>query len=261
MQKNLRLWRKFQSMKTNPQIKLRHLDLLSKENVDLKTIFKDVLVYNRWKFWKIFAFIKQIKELSQTINEHRNTDFKTIGESDNCSIKRPDSIDDIPLIAMLELCGLFDKNVDDTEMGELIIHTISIACFSSNRQGKFDLNSKEFKDFRRDVGDCELIPAMGLYKWISNAVDESASEWQRAFFEVEVIDKDFVQAGGNMLDKFNVLTTIQNTAKDFNYSFEDAQQVPYGLTQANSLKAATTGRIQTNMNEIAEARMRSQRNN
>lgn len=242
-----------------PQIRLRHLDYISQPKVDLKTIFKDVLVYNRWKFWRIFAFIKQVRQLSKIIEEYRNIDVKKVEEVENFSIKRPSSIDEIPLIAMLELRGLFDKDVEETPIGELIIHTITIACFNANYNKDFDINSKEFKEFKRTVEDSDLLSSMGLYRWISEAVDESSKEWQRAFFDVEVIDKDFIQAGGNMLEKFNVLATIKNTARDFNVTFDQAQQYSYGLTQANSLEAATRAKIQANMTDISEARMRAQR--
>ncbi len=248
-------------MKSKPQIRLRHLDLISKPKVDLKAIFKDVLTYNRWKFWKIFAFIKQIRELTSIIEQYRNTDFKKILESDDCKIKRPDSIDDIPLIAMLELHDLFDRDVEETAVGELIIHTITIACFNSNSDKEFDLRSKDFKEFKRTVEDSDLLSSMGLYRWISEAIDESSKDWQKSFFNVEVIDKDYIQAGGEMMDKFNVLSTIQNTAKDFNVNYKEALQIPYGLTQASSLKSATIARIQENMTNIAETRMRSQRGN
>lgn len=241
------------------RLKLKHLDLVSSEQVNYTDIAKELLQHKRWQFWKVFKFTKQLTELDKSITEIRNLDLKTVEESEDYIIKRPSSVDEITLIAMLELQGLFDADVEDIFIGELITHSIAIVCFTANVDGKFDIGSKEFLDFKKQVADSDLVGAMGLYRWISETFSNSAEDWNKAFFEVEVKNKEYEQAGGQMLDKFNVLATIRQTCADFNVNYDDALQMPYGITQANSLFNATRGYIETRMSDIAEARMKQER--
>lgn len=243
------------------RLKLKHLDAISKEKINYSVLAKDLLKYNRWKFWQMFSFVKKMEELHKHITEVRGLDFSNLEENELCTIKRPNEIDELPLIAMLELQGLFDRDVEEIGIGELIIQTISISCFSSNSSSKFDLSSKEFIDFRHKVSESDLVYSMGLYQWINTAFNQSSQEWNKAFFEVEIINNEYDQAGGKMMEKFNVLATIKNTCQDFNMDYYSAMQIPYGIVQATGLMKATAGYIESKMSDIAEARMRTDRRN
>lgn len=242
-------------------LKLKHLDLVSNEQVNYSAIARSLLKHKRWQFWKVFKFTKQLAELDKCITEVRNLDLKTVEEQDDYTIKRPSSVDEITLIAMLELQGLFDSGGEDILIGELITHSIAIVCFSANVEGNFSVGSKEFADFKKQVSESDLIGAMGLYRWISETFSSSAEDWNRSFFEVEIKNKEYDQAGGQMLDKFNVLATIRQTCADFNVNYDDALQMPYGITQANSLYNATRNFVESRMTDIAEARMKTDRRN
>ena len=241
------------------RLKLKHLDAISKEEINYSILAKDLLNYNRWKFWKMFSLVKKIDKLQKHILEIRSLDFTKIEESEFCTIKRPSEIDEMPLIAMLELQGLFDRDVEDIAIGELIIQTISISCFSANSSSKFDIESDEFADFRNKVSGSDLVYSMGLYQWINSSFNKSSQDWNKAFFEVEVINGEYDQAGGKMMEKFNVLATIKNTCQDYNMDYYSAMQIPYGIVQATGLMKATAGYVEHKMSEIAEARMRTDR--
>lgn len=243
------------------KLRLKHLDIISKDSISYKDLAKDLLNYNRWKFWKIFSFIREMEELNKHIAEVRSLDILKVEESPDCEVNRPDTIDEITLIAMLELQGLFDRDVDNIEVGELIAQTISITCYSANISGDFDLQSEEFLNFKQKVYDLDLVHAMGLYHWISATFNESYDGWNKAFFEVEIQNPEYDQAGGQMLNKFNVLGTIKTTCADFNTDYKGALQMTYGITQANSLMRATNAFVESRMSDIAEARMRSQQQN
>lgn len=240
---------------------MKHLDAISKEEINYNTLAKDLLKYNRWKLWRMFSFVKRMDELHKHITEVRSLDFTKIEESELCTINRPSELDEITLIAMLELQGLFDRDVEEIGIGELIIQTISIACFSANSSSKFDISSEEFTEFRNKVSESDLVYSMGLYQWINSAFNQSSQDWNKAFFEVEVINGEYDQAGGKMMEKFNVLATIKNTCQDFNMDYYSAMQIPYGIIQATGLMKATAGYVEHKMSEIAEARMRTERRN
>lgn len=240
-------------------LKLKHLDAISKENVDFKPILKDFISYNRWKFWKIFSFIKSIKNITNEIDMLRNIDFKKIDEYTDCRIKKPDGVDSIPFIAMIELQQLFGSDVNEKDMGDLMIDTISLACYSANRKEDFDSESESYLEFKKYVSETNLLHAVGLYKWIEREIDKSSLDWQQRFFNVEVEDKDYEAAGGSRMNQFNVLMTIKNTCIDFNIPYKEALLMPYGMTQANSLSKATQAHVQDTMSKIIESRMRQQR--
>lgn len=244
------------------KFKLKHLDIISKETVDYKELANIIGRFNKWKFWKVFKFIKSFKEMYVEIESFNTLDFTKIEEDPNCKIKRPESIDMIPFSAMVELQILFGSaNSPDREIGELVIDTISYSCYDSNCTVPFDSDSEAFKNFREEVANSELLPMIGLYRWIDASVTESQENWSNSFNQVEVFDKDYEQAGGSRMSQFNILMTIKNTCTDFNLPYKEALLMPYGMTQANSLAKATQAHIQHLMSQAIEERMRAERNN
>lgn len=240
-----------------PSIKLKHLGLISTEQVDIKPILFDNYRYNKWKVWKIFELIRFTKDLTFKINEVRQMDFSKAEEIESCSIKRPKTIDIISFAAMIEL-NQFIENADTEKDGieTLISNVIAMACFSANVSGDFDTEDVSYQKFLNTVLNSDLVEMMGLYQWISDALNASSEYWSQRFGEVEVEDKDYMQAGGKRMNQFNVLNTIKSTATDFNISYKEALQMSYGMTQANSLSKATAAFVQNNMEKIIEARMK-----
>ncbi len=125
----------------------------------------------------------------------------------------------------------------------------------------YDRESQEFQEFREKVLDSNLVDMLGLFNWVNSVVEESQARWAEAFFKVEVADPDYVQAGGDRMNQFNIINTIKNTCVDFNIPYKEALQMPYGMTQVNSLAKATQGHIQHLMTKSIERRMKMQREN
>lgn len=242
------------------EFKLKHLDIISAKQVDYSTLMKDVGEVNRWRSWKVFKFIETSKQLYHEVDIIRQMDVSKVRESEHCNIKRPNDIDIIPLSAMIELQMLFSNGSNsERPVGELIADMISIACFCANNAGDFDSDSEQFKTFKHQVQNSELIAMLGLYQWIDKAINKSSDIWDRRFKECEIIDKDYEQAGGSRMNQFSLILTIRNTCTDFCVTYQQALQMPYGITQANSLAKATQSHIQQIMTDIIEARMRSDR--
>lgn len=245
-----------------PSIKLKHLGLISSEQVDFKPILFDNYRYNKWKFWKIFELIRFTKDLTLRVNEVRQMDFSKAEEVEGCPIEKPKSIDIIPFASMIEL-NQFIENADTDKDGieTLIANVIAMACFSANVSTDFDTESTEYQKFLNAVLNSDLVQMMGLYQWITEALNKSSEYWTERFKDVEVIDKDYMQAGGDRMNQFNVINTIKSTATDFNISYKEALQMSYGMTQANSLSKATASFVQHNMEKIIEARMKRESSN
>lgn len=240
-------------------IKLKHLDILSSEEVDYTSLMKDISIYSKWRFWKIFEFIKLFSTVRQEVELVRQTEVKEVSENSNCKILRPESINSIPFMAMIDLQALFDRGGEEKTIGNLIIETISIACFSSNNKQDYDSESIEFSNFRQQVANENIFDMLGLYNWLDQSIVESQLMWEEQFSEVEVTDKDYDNAGGRRMNKFNVLVTIKSICQDFNVPYKDALQMSYGITQANSLAKATQSHIQHLMSIAIEERMRNKR--
>ncbi len=239
--------------------KIKHLDLISAPEVDYAQVMREVSGLTKWRFWNVFKFIKLYKSVYNQVEILRQIDPAKVEESENCSIKRPAYIDLITFSAMMELVSMFAENQEDKGMGELMIDTIAIVCFSANRKEDFDMESEAFISFREEVANCELVSAMGLYRWIGKALDESQEMWNKAFFEVETTDEDFVQAGGHRMGQFSVLMTLKTICNDFNVDYKQAAQMPYGMTQANSLARATEAHIRQIMTASVQAKMKAER--
>lgn len=245
---------------TEISIKLKFLSVVSAKKVDTRLIIKDLITYNRWKFWKIFSLIRFLNALTAKINEIREMDFKEVREVKDCKIKRPQNIDLIPFASMIEVQQYFGNVEGSSEKIEnLVSNVISLVCYSQNKEKDFDSSSEDYKEFLQEVLDSDLVEMMAIYKWIEKALEASSSQWNERFKDVETVNKDYDSAGGSRMDQFNVLTTIKNTAIDFNIPYTEAMLMSYGMTQANSLSKATANHIQEIMSKIIEARMIQER--
>lgn len=239
-------------------MKLKFLTLLSKEDIDYKTILQERLGFTKARWYHTLYFIRSFKKLSEEVKELRNLDPKKVEESKDCRINKPENIESISYGAMVELQLLF-QNPGEREIGELITESISLCCFESHTKKDFDSDSEDYKNFRKLIGEEDLIHMLGLYNWIDSSIIASTQKWNKLFQDVRVYDQDWDNAGGQMMDKFNVLTTVKKTCEAFNMDYYSALKLPYGLVQANSLSDATRYFIQDRMKSAIESRMRALR--
>lgn len=241
------------------QMKLKHLDLQYEENVDYAKLMVELFGFKNTWLHRRFLFIKMFLRAKEFVNTMSFLDPTKIKYSENCPIKRPESIENIPYIAMMELYALSGQK-HERVTSELISNTIAITCYNTIHDRDFDIDSKSFKQFKERILEMNLIDALGLYNWIGESLIKSAAHWERLFFEVHVEDRDFVAAGGDRYNKFNIINTVKNTCSDFNVKYEEAWQMPFIVVQTNSLAKATYAHIQSEMSNIKERRMKASRN-
>jgi hypothetical protein len=238
--------------------KLRHLDMLLEGNIDYATMMVELNGYTNTWWNKRYLFMKSYKQTYQLIEYIKSLDPKLIELNRDCKIAIPDSIDDISFSAMMELHALKNSQSEMT-VSELIAHSIAITCFTANATEDFDIDSIAFKQFKTRVEQASAIDMLGISNWIDVEVTKSAQYWQQLFLDVNVEDKDYQQAGGQQMDKFNIINTIKAICVDFNVEYKQAWQMSYSITQINSLSKATSGYIQNQMSIIKEARMKANR--
>ena len=242
------------------KLKIKHLNEFRNETINYAMLMVDLDDYTPGRrlgknkrfatsFQKVYAFIEEIKVLEP----------KDVEYTASCSILKPNSIDDITFSAMMELQQLIG-NPGDRSMPDLMIETISIACYSENNAHDFDVDTNSYKQFKNLVANSNAMHMLGLYNWIDEQITNTTKEWQQRFFSVEVTDKDYEQAGGDRMNQFNVITTIKNTCTDFNVPYKEAWQLSYGLIQTNSYAKATSAHIQSQMTDIKEAKMKARGN-
>jgi hypothetical protein len=239
-------------------MELKYLTLLSKETVDYSVLLKERLGLTKVRWYHTMYFIRSFKKLAGEVDELRNLDPKTVGESEVCSIKRPPNVDSIAYGAMVELQVLF-QNPGEKEIGELITEAIQIACYESHTKKPYDSDTNHFKQFKNTVSEQDLVQMLGLYNWIDKEISASVAKWNKLFSNVKVEDQDWDNAGGAMLSKFDIVNTIRKICTSFNLDYHRALQLPYGLTQASSLSDATRFFIQDRMRVAIESRMKSKR--
>lgn len=237
-------------------MKLKFLTSLSREEVDYVTILREIFKVKTLRWYHSFYFLKTLKKLSQEIEELRKLDPKEVEENPDCKIKRPESIDLIAFGAMIELQVLF-QNPGEREIGELIIETIAFSCYESHTKKPFDSETKDFETFKKLVADSDLVHMLGLYAWIDKQINASVDKWNNLFSNVKVDDKDWDNAGGNMMQKFHIINSIKKICSDFNLTYYEALKFPYALAQASALSDSTRGFIQDRMRVIIQARMKS----
>ena len=240
------------------KLKLEHLDLLSGDKIDYANLMIELNGYKNTWFNKKFIFLKSFKKTYSFIESIKNVDPTKVLPNPDCGIKRPNDIDEITFSAMMSLRMLFGSD-KDMKVSELMNQVISITCFSANNEEEFDVDSIAFKQFKDRLDRSNAFDMMGIYNWIKLELEKSDKAWRKRFFEVEVDDKDYQQAGGERMGVFNIVNTIRNSCTDFNVTYQEAWQLPYALIQTNSLSKATSAHIQHLMSKIKETRMKSKR--
>ena len=246
-------------VKLLPKVKLKHLEIVSRLNPDYSKVMTEVVGYkNNWISRK-WRFIKDFKTAFVLTNEVRNIDPSQLQWKESCPIKKPKDIDFISFRAMMELQALLGVERSESEMLDVISSVIATACYSSNNEGDFDSESKQYQQFLHQILNHSFVEMFGLYNWIMQDLQRSTDQWNERFFSVELVDKDYEQAGGSRMGQFNIISSIKSICSDFNIPFEAAWQMSYNLIQTNSYAKATQNHIQDNMRILKESRMRESR--
>jgi hypothetical protein len=173
-------------------------------------------------------------------------------------IKYPSNIDDLPYVAVIELERIFNNNSHLTQ-SQLVARIISLSCFSSNSKSDFDTDSEEFIEFEKIVLDSDAMTCLKILESVRSSYEMTQKKWARAFAEVNVEDIDYMNAGGALLDKFKVLKSIKHICKEFNLTYYQAWQFPYGVYMMSSLENVTSNKVQRSLSKIKEDRMKSKR--
>jgi len=239
------------------QLRLKDLSYISQDPPIYAPIMK-MLGMTQRRFLKKRRFKKYFLKAHVLVNEAQQVDPKLVRENPDCEIKRPVSIDNITFKAMMELQSMIG-NSGDKDTVQLIIETITKACYSANVKGEYHSNTEQYLLFRDKVSNAPLYDMLGLFNWIDEALTLSEKSWAQRFLSVEVIDKDYEQAGGQAMAQFNIISTIKGICNDFNLSYEEAWQISYALSQTNSYSKATANYIQDEMRKLKEIEMKRQR--
>lgn len=256
-------------MKNNKEkyfLRLKDLENIASDNVDITIIMKEVLGYKNYPIGRKFVFENKAKKALHMINEARSVDPKECIYNPNCGIKIPQNIDYISFRAMMELRSTIG-NSDDSNFTNTVAQIISIVCYQENNKDingkplKYDSNCIEFKNFTKKILNSYVWDMMGVYNWIDKAEKESQKNWLERFMSVHVEDKDFENAGAESLNQFNVLKTIKILCRDFNVGYEKAWQMSYALTQTNSYEIATTNFVKNQLTKLKEIKMKNERKN
>lgn len=242
------------------EVKLKHLEWVSGKEIDFKRIMTEAFGFTKKNPLKRFRFIKYFKQAAELGSAIALLDPKGLEYEAPCEIKVPDSIDHLSFMARLELESAI-HTMSKRHAWEDISNIIGVACYGVNIEGDYSSENEQFGQLTEQILNLSLIKMLGLFNSILKWVEDSQKDWGRRFSEVSVVDPDFIQAGGVMLNRYNVITTIRNTCKDLNVSYDRAWQLSYAVIQTNELSKAATAQIQERMTKIKEARMTSQRNN
>lgn len=241
------------------EFKLRHIDLVISKPIQYMKLLEDMFNYKHTWFNRIFRYKKAFEKIYKYVKYFQQLSPKDLDYMEGSRIKKPSSIDNITFIAMMEINMLFsNEGNSERPIGELMAEVISIVCYSANVNQNFDIDSYSFKKFKKHVENQPAYQMIGLYNWIDKEIRESGKLWTELFFDVEVIDKDYMAAGGDSMKAFNVINSIRSICEDFNVTYKEAWQMTYSVTQTSSLSRATSAFIQDKMSKIKEARMKAQ---
>ncbi len=240
------------------KIKLKHLDLFTSDTADHAAIMKEVIGLKGNKINKLIKFRKAFKEANELFHKVSEIDISKTEPPKDYDIKLPKNIDDIPFIARMELESITTK-MDQGDLTDNIASVVAIACFNSNYKIDFNVDLRVFNSFRKEILNRPLIEIIGLFNWIKKDIKRSNELWEKKFREVDPTDPDYIQAGGQMLSRFNVINTIKAICEEFNVSYHKAWHIPYIVVQTNSLANASEAYVQNKMTKIKERRMKQQR--
>ena len=223
-------------------IKLKHLEklLLKKGTSPFDLLGIKDNFFNRFRFRDTFFVMRY------NLIEFLNTDPRTI-EYELGELILPSSFENISFKNMVSLKMLSS----DLPINETIIETIILVCVEEN--------GNDEKSFRNVVENLSFNYAMGLFNKITKDLNKSSRDWEKKFMYVEVIDRDWDEAGGGDLKIFDTIKTIKTTCQDFNVTYEESWKMPYSVIQTNNYEKAYSNFVQDKLRQIKERKMKQSR--
>ena len=239
-------------------IKLKHLGLISSEEVDYPKLMVEVFGYKNTFLDKTIFFKYKFKKMFDVINEIRAIDISKVKDVATTNVKAPLDVDMVSFQARLEIGTLKETS---SSLVEQIVGVISILCYETHYGRKFNSDSLLFKAFQKHILNQPLIEMVALYNVLEEKLIQSNEKWNMLFQQVQVIDVDYEEANGSqILGRFSLLKMSKKLIEDFNKTYEEAFLLPYVLVQTNSLESASSAFVQERMTKIKERRFKQQQN-
>lgn len=226
----------------NADIKLKHLEkLLSKNGTSSFDLLEiDNNFFNKLKFRNTFFIMRY------NLVEFLNTDPRTI-EYEPGELILPSSFENISFKNMLSLKMLSS----DLSIDKIILETIFLVCLEDN--------GNDENTFRNVVNNLSFKYAMGLFNKITEDLKNANLSWEKKFMQIDIVDQDYINAGGEDLKMFDTINTIKSVCQDFNVTYEEAWKMPYSVIQTNNYSKAYANFVQDKLRQIKERKMKQSR--
>jgi hypothetical protein len=235
------------------KLKLKHLDfILDEDRKNVADLMVDVLGYKNSLIGKLKFFGKSFGQINKLIEEVSSINYKEIPLNLKSHIKKPNTVNDISYLQMLNLKSLIE-NENKFSMSVHMAKVIAICTYSENRISKYNPESKSFKLYVDNILKVNMLDMIALYYWILKDLKETSKKWDELFMSVHIEDKDLENAGGAALSQFNVIKTIISSCQDFNVNDEEAMYKSYNLIMQTSYSKAFSAYIQENIRIAKEA--------
>jgi len=244
-------------MYTVDDIKLKHLDLISQDELDLSKIMIDIFGYKDTWWNKIFNLKKEVSKAYVAVNEIRGIDVSNLKLSKS-NVRYPSVVDSLSFQARLEIGQIKQSSGNIVDQ---MIDVISLACFTTHHKVEFNSDCNLYKTFRSYVSNQPILDMIGLYNTLETALTESNEMWNSMFQQMSIIDIDYEEAGGPaVMDRFSLLSSQKKLQKDFRVPYKEAFLLQYNLVQMNNLEAASANWLQDRMTQIKERNMKVNKN-
>jgi len=102
--------------------------------------------------------------------------------------------------------------------------------------------------FKADVNNIEVNQAMSFILWIIDEL-KSVNELEKAYLTSDP-DVKFLQAGGNNLNKFGLMNTLDNLAKGNILKYDLIRQLPYNVVFDKQYLEVTKSEIEKKLAKI-----------
>lgn len=102
--------------------------------------------------------------------------------------------------------------------------------------------------FKVDIQNIEINKAMSFILWIIDEL-KSVNELEKAYLTSDP-DVKFLQAGGNNLNKFGLMNTLDNLAKGDILKYDLIRQLPYNVVFDKQYLEVTKSEIEKKLSKI-----------
>lgn len=102
--------------------------------------------------------------------------------------------------------------------------------------------------FKVDIQNIEINQAMSFILWIIDEL-KSVNELEKAYLTSDP-DVKFLQAGGNNLNKFGLMNTLDNLAKGDILKYDSIRQLPYNVVFDKQYLEVTKSEIEKKLAKI-----------